>query len=102
MDQATIIGDICLAFSVIVGLFLTVGKPILKLNLSINSLEITIDNLKKEQNDLKSENVEENKKIWKHCDNQDKLIKDNSKLISQHDLDIAVIKKTCSIKSISK
>ena len=73
MDANTFIGMFVVATATIVGLFFTVGKPILNLNTNIVRLNTTIDNLVK--NDTK----------------QDTRIEEHSKILSNHEQRIVLI-----------
>lgn len=73
MDASTFMGMFVVAAATIVGLFFTVGKPILNLNSNIVRLTTTIDNLVK--NDTK----------------QDTSIAEHSKILSNHEQRIVLI-----------
>ena len=73
MDASTFMGMFVVAAATIVGLFFTVGKPILNLNTNIVRLNTTIDNLVK--NDTK----------------QDNSIEEHSKILSNHEQRIVLI-----------
>ena len=68
----------------LVGLFMTVGKPILSLNKNITELNINIkhnsDEIGELKNDFKSQREsahESHKKLWEHNSRQDEKIQDH-------------------------
>lgn len=74
----------------LVGLFLSVGKPIITLNSSITKLNMSIENLKAAQihqeDELKQHKLhahESHKRIWEHNDKQDKKIEEHERRINQ-------------------
>ncbi len=76
------------ALVVIVGLFLTVGKPILNLNKNIVELNLTMkqqgEAIKSNADDLKEQKVhshEAHQRLWDHNDKQDKQLSDHEQRI---------------------
>ena len=68
----------------LVGLFLTVGKPILKLNSTLTVLTTRIDAVendnKKQSEDLKEQKThahESHKRLWDHNSKQDEQLRDH-------------------------
>ena len=43
MDQATLVGSIVVGLTAVIGLFFTVGKPIIELNKTLTSIQSKID-----------------------------------------------------------
>lgn len=81
MNEWTVFGVIVS----IVGLFVTVGKPIINLNTSITVLNESIKNLKTQSDKLERDNTDAHRRIWKHNDEQDKTIAEHE--LRLHDLD---------------
>ena len=52
----------------VIGLFVTVGTPVIKLNSSITTLCAQINNLQSCITDLKISNKDAHKRIWEHID----------------------------------
>ena len=72
------------ALGTIVGLFLTVGKPIINLNKTMTTLNINVEHNSNELAELKSdfksqrENAHEShRRLWEHNTAQDKKIQDH-------------------------
>ncbi len=70
----------------LVGLFLTVGKPILKLNSTLTVLTTRIDAVendnKKQSEDLKEQKIhahESHKRLWDHNGKQDEQLRDHER-----------------------
>ncbi len=80
------------ALVVIIGLFLTVGKPIINLNSNIVKLNLSIDALREKTRE-NSEDIKEQKlhaheahqRLWDHNNKQDKQLNDHEQRI--HDLE---------------
>ena len=73
----------------LVGLFLSVGKPIITLNSSITKLNMSIENLKAAQthqeDELKQHKIhahESHQRLWDHNDKQDKKIDEHERRIA--------------------
>jgi len=58
----------------LVGLFLTLGKPIINLNTSITKLQVTVDNLMQEVNEFKTKNSDSHDKIFSQLDDHETRI----------------------------
>lgn len=76
----------------LVGLFLTVGKPIINLNSNIVKLNATLENhgekIKNNEDDLKEQKEhahEAHKRLWEHNGKQDLRLADHEQRI--HDLE---------------
>ena len=72
----------------LIGLFFTVGKPIINLNKNIVTLNMSVGNLKeqlnKQGNDLEQHKIaehESHKRLWDYNGEQDKKIDDHEKRI---------------------
>ena len=73
----------------LVGLGVTIGGPLLKLNTSITTLTVALGDLREEVNkntadiaDNKKENHESHKRLWEHEGKQDKQIANHEGRIS--------------------
>jgi len=58
----------------IIGLFFTVGKPIINLNTTIVKLQATVENLMKEVETFKSANSKSHEKIFSQLDDHENRI----------------------------
>lgn len=74
----------------LVGLFLTVGTPILKLNSNIVKLNTSLDALQKrtdkqdeELKTMKNHAHESHKRLWDHNEEQDKAIAEHGQAIAK-------------------
>ena len=77
--------DIVTVLIAIVGLFLAVGNPIIKLNTKITILNEELKSTKKQHDkDLQANNAE-HKELWERNDEQDKLLAEHT--LRLHDLD---------------
>lgn len=77
--------DIVSVLVVVIGLFLSVGAPIIKLNTNITKLN---ENLKATQNDqikYEKDNHDAHKRIWQHNEKQDAELEEHRMRL--HDLD---------------
>lgn len=69
----------------IVGLFITVGKPIINLNTNITVLNESIKNIKLQSEKNEHDNTEAHRRIWKKNDEQDRQLAEHE--LRLHDLD---------------
>lgn len=77
--------DVVSVLVIVIGLFLTVGAPIIKLNTNITKLN---ENLKATQNDqikYEKDNHDAHKRIWDHNEKQDAVLEEHRMRL--HDLD---------------
>ena len=70
---------------VIIGLFCTVGAPIIKLNTNITRLNASLEATQRDQAKLEQDNHDAHKRMWDHNDEQDKMLEEHR--IRLHDLD---------------
>lgn len=70
MNEYTIVTVI----AALVGLFLSIGKPIINLNTAITKLQATLDSLMDQVKDLRKDNAEEHKGFNDTLDNHEKRI----------------------------
>lgn len=75
------------ALVTIVGLFFTVGRPIIKLNSNITLLNANVEQNNKDIAQQKKDAKESHQKLWDKNDEQDKTI-------ANHETRIAVLEKT--------
>lgn len=68
MDDATISWTVILALGTIVGLFFTVGKPIINLNSTITELITRLKRMESDLDEFKTHNHEAHKKIHERID----------------------------------
>lgn len=69
----------------LVGLFVTIGKPIINLNTSIVKLNENLKEMRTDHNNLKTENTAAHKRLWDHNNEQDAEIENHKMRL--HDLD---------------
>lgn len=69
----------------LVGLFFTIGKPIINLNTNITVLNESIKNIKAQSDKQERDNTEAHRRIWKHNDEQDEQLRAHE--LRLHDLD---------------
>ena len=69
----------------LVGLFFTIGKPIINLNTNITILNEGIKNLNKRQDRFEQDSCKEHEELWEHEGEQDKLLAEHT--LRLHDLD---------------
>lgn len=68
MDDATISWTVILALGTIVGLFFTVGKPIINLNSTITELITRLKRMESDLDEFKTHNHEAHEKIHERID----------------------------------
>lgn len=68
MDDATISWAVILALGTILGLFFTVGKPIINLNSTITELITRLKRMESDLDEFKTHNHEAHKKIHERID----------------------------------
>lgn len=71
--------------AVIVGLFLSIGAPIIKLNTNIATLNATIKTIQTQQDKLESGNADDHRELWSKNDEQDEKLANHEMRI--HDLE---------------
>ena len=83
--------EIFLGISALVGFVLSITGPILKLNTSITQLNASVDVLKTAIERIENNNNTSHKEIWDHNDEQDEIIAEHDKRITdiEHTLDVA-------------
>ena len=83
--------EIFLGIAALFSFIVAVSGPLLKLNTSITKLNASVDTLKEAIDKIDKDNENSHKRIWNHNDEQDKLIAENTRRISniEHTMDIA-------------
>lgn len=81
--------EIFLGIVALVGFFITVGTPILKLNTSIIRLNESINVLRDALTRSESDNREAHKRIWSHMDEVDATLKDCKDRITKAESSVA-------------
>lgn len=77
--------DIVSVIVVIVGLFFTVGKPIINLNTNITILNESLKTEKEKLADFEKCSEREHCELWEHNEKQDKMLEEHKMRL--HDLD---------------
>ena len=83
MDNATIIGMVLIGLTSIVALFVTVGKPIIKLNTTITKFDLTLSNLSDDVKDYKKAVNDELSDLWQADTAKDMKITDHENRITR-------------------
>ena len=86
MTESEIMWTVVLALVTLIGLFLTVGKPILKLNSTLTVLTSRMDTIEKDakaqEDALKEQKLhahESHKRLWDHNGKQDEQLRDHER-----------------------
>lgn len=69
------------ALAAVVGLFLSVGTPVLKLNSNIIKLNSNFESLQDDLNKFTEKNTESHRRLWEHNEKQDKRLNDHDRRI---------------------
>lgn len=84
MSESEIMWTVVLALVTLIGLFFTVGKPILKLNSTLTVLTARMDSIEKDakdqENALKEQKLhahESHRRLWDHNGKQDEQLRDH-------------------------
>lgn len=77
--------DIVVVIIALVGLFLTVGAPIIKLNTTITKMNTTLSILEERHNSDEQKNQAAHVRLWEHNDEQDAMLHEHRMRL--HDLD---------------
>lgn len=82
--------EIFLGITALLSFVIAITGPMLKLNTSITKLNSSVDVLKEAIDKIDQDNEKSHKRIWEHNDEQDKLIADNIRRISniEHTMDV--------------
>lgn len=90
MDNTTFLGYLVIGLGSLIGLFLTVGKPIINLNTNLVKLNLMVEQLQKDYTNLKAESHEEVMKL--SVDNSDAHKRIHNKL-DDHERRLGVLEK---------
>ena len=66
----------------LIGLFFTVGKPIIELNKNITTLNVTVKQNSKDIAEQQTNAHKAHQRLWDHNEKQDKIITDHETRIS--------------------
>ena len=69
----------------LVGLFLTVGRPVTSLIQAIERLTTICNQLSAKLNKLESDNKDSHRRLWEHNDEQDERINEHKMKITDHE-----------------
>lgn len=93
MDNATISWTVILALGTIVGLFFTVGKPIINLNSTITELITRLKRMEHDLGEFKVHNHEAHKKLHDRIDEVEDDINDIKQDVENIKRDVIMITK---------
>lgn len=82
--------EIVLGIIALVGFFITVGTPILKLNTNIIRLNESVNNLQGAIDKNESNSKEARKRIWNHMDGVDSTIKDHEDRLTRAEASLSM------------
>jgi uncharacterized membrane protein (DUF106 family) len=71
----------------LVGLFFTLGKPIITLNNNITKLTVTVESLQKTVDKLEAKQAEDQKRVWERLDKGSKKFDDHENRITNLERD---------------
>jgi len=74
--------EIFLGIAALITFVIAVTGPMIKLNTSITKLNASVDVLKDAIDRIDADNEESHKRIWKHSDEQDAVIAEHTRKIS--------------------
>lgn len=77
--------DVVTIIIALVGLFFTVGKPIINLNTNIAILNQSIKETNTRQDKFEKSSEKEHEELWEHENEQDKILEEHKMRL--HDLD---------------
>lgn len=83
MAQIEAVGTVMIALVTIVGLFITVGKPIIDLNKNLIEVNLTIKTIEKTQLSYESDNTKSHGRIWDKLDDHDTAIKKTKETLAE-------------------
>ena len=83
--------EIFLGIAALFSFLIAVTGPLLKLNTSITKLNASVEVLKEAIDRIEKDNEEGHRRIWKHNEEQDELLAEHAKKISEieHTMDVA-------------
>lgn len=82
--------EIFLGIVALIGFVISVMTPIIKLNTSITKLNVALTALQTSMDRIEDENTKSHRRIWSHNDNQDALIENHERRLSdiEHTMDV--------------
>ena len=83
MDEYSISWMVVIALGTLVGLFLTVGKPIIKLNSTLTELITRMENAETDIKDFSLKNHESHRRIHERIDHVDNRVDDVEKEVER-------------------
>lgn len=75
--------DVVVVIIALVGLFFTIGKPILTLISSMDKLSYTCSELSHKFDNFERDNKDSHKRLWEHNEMQDNTLNEHEHRISQ-------------------
>ncbi|OUN81937.1 hypothetical protein [Gemmiger sp. An50] len=78
MNEWSVVGVLV----VVVGLFLSVGAPVIRLNSTITKLSTLVEGLRDRQVQQEQNNSDSHRRIWKHNEEQDAVLNDHETRIT--------------------
>lgn len=78
MDEWSVV----LVLSGVVGLFCSIGIPIIRFNATVVKLSTQLEHITTHQAKAETDNTEGHRRIWKHNDEQDDAIRDHETRIT--------------------
>ena len=82
MNEWSVVGVLV----VVAGLFLSVGAPVIRLNSTLTKLSTLVEGLRDWQAQHESEDTDSHRRLWKHNDMQDEMMRD-------HEVRIAILER---------
>lgn len=67
---------------VVVGLFLSVGAPVIRLNSTLTKLSTLMEAVQTRQDRQERDNTDSHRRLWKHNDGQDAFLRDHETRIT--------------------
>lgn len=78
MNEWSVVGVLV----VVVGLFLSVGAPVIQLNSTITKLSTLVQSIQDRQARQERDNTDSHLRLWKHNDGQDAVLNDHETRIT--------------------
>lgn len=82
--------EIFLGIVALVGFFISVATPIIKLTSSITKLNDSIQVLKEAMDKIDSSNEKSHKRLWDHNDEQDRILEEHKEKIAKIETKISI------------
>lgn len=74
--------DVVTVLAAVVGLFATVGAPVIRLNATMTRLSALVEQLEKKVDSQAASSKESHRRLWEHNDEQDEQLNDHEKRIT--------------------